>query len=574
MEGVTARTREVMLEYLTRVWSGEATTREQRTELADQLWTDHPAYPQTDDVTNRAANNVSLASLLGMVDAAERQEVATILSESAARSFYAPADAAFTTRIADLLRAAYTQAKAPVEPREYEPAAVTLLAARIALGDSAWESTWSAYDSKDNYDLVGGAQRALAEGAPAPSPKHVNWAVAVRTTQDLGRAAGILNALPTDLATRLRQYAAGLLPPVLPSHAQQSPTLIGPVDPVTRTLPRWMLAGDDHKVVRQLPELRWTADPALTQDSRAAFGAALRNVVHRFCRANPQLLEGQIAEYDLARRVETHWLDSIIDAESFPKRYETSMPVELRDGDGVVPDVVKVDVEVTEAPRLGDAPPRIAERTNAGRFGTLRTAFAVQTGLEVRLRLQSGTPVHHGSAQLPLTGWVSVPTLLTALPADKVRTPTVEQMTAEEVENHRWPEGAAGLPTLSLGAGPVTDNHVTSFRLLDTAVIQGVAEALRSLTEGAGQATLNRVKAVIDYLPLPANGLAITSGAGWKSRWGDLQVAVWFEERESGDDAFVTQGDVEMYIRVKRAGVVVRTAAVIRDGYLRFNTAG
>ena len=44
-------------------------------------------YPQSDHVADRDANNVSLVALLGMVDAAERQEVATILSESAARSF-------------------------------------------------------------------------------------------------------------------------------------------------------------------------------------------------------------------------------------------------------------------------------------------------------------------------------------------------------------------------------------------------------------------------------------------------------------------------------------------------------
>ena len=204
------------------------------------------------------------------------------------RSFDTPAGAAFSTRVADLLTAAYTQASAPVEPREYEPAAVTLLAARIALGDSDWESPWS-YD-----DLVAGAERALAEDDDrAPSPEHVSWAVAVRTTQDLGRAAGILNALPEDLATRLRQYAASSLPSPLPSHAQQSPTVLGPVDPVTRTLPHWMLEGRDHDVVRQLPELRWTADPALNPESRAAFGAALRNVVHGFWRANPQCSKRQ-----------------------------------------------------------------------------------------------------------------------------------------------------------------------------------------------------------------------------------------------------------------------------------------
>ena len=92
-EGVTVRTREVLVEYLTRVWSGEAMTREQRTALADRLWTEHARLPAGRPLDDQAANNVSLASLLGLVDAAERQEVATILSESAARSFDTPAGA-------------------------------------------------------------------------------------------------------------------------------------------------------------------------------------------------------------------------------------------------------------------------------------------------------------------------------------------------------------------------------------------------------------------------------------------------------------------------------------------------
>ena len=97
---------------------------------------------------------------------------------------------------------------------------------------------------------------------------------------------------------------------------------------------------------------------------------------------------------------------------------------------------------VTEAPRLGDAAPRIAERTDAGPFGTLRTAFAVQADVQVRFQLRSGTPVERAEAHLPLNGWVSVPTLLTALPSDRVRSPRFEAMTPEEVENRtRTAEG-------------------------------------------------------------------------------------------------------------------------------------
>ena len=77
-------------------------------------------------------------------------------------------------------------------------------------------------------------------------------------------------------------------------------------------------------------------------------------------------------------------------------------------------------------------------------------------------------------------------------------------------------EGAVELPD-SLGrrgAGHLP--YVATFRLLDPAVIRGVAQALAELAADADESTSRRVQSVIDCLSLPALALAITSGAGWK----------------------------------------------------------